>query len=184
MTAAMWMPETRPDKALRHLYLLSAPTYPVPPALPPWHRLEHHNELDPAVPVWLTGRPRIGDAYLGAPAVRCEMPACRIVHRGGFNTGACWRAALAAGWRLDWIGRRACPRCQQNRPVFWRPPATPDLPVVWDADAAVRGIERMLPPLPTIPQPAGTTNIWALPEPAPGPVPQQQPRRRHRKDTP
>jgi len=171
VNTAPWMPAARPPGALRQLYALSAAAYPGP-VMPPWPRREHHNELDPQTPVWLTERPAIGDAYLGEPAVRCEMAACRIVHRGGFSARQCWLAALAAGWRLDWVGRRACPRCQQNRPAFWRPPATGNLPAVWDRRAALHGVARMLPP----------------PAPAAGGWPAQPPatagRRRHRKDVP
>jgi len=41
--------------------------------------------------------------------------------------------AILAGWRVDALGRLACPRCQQNGAGF----RTPHPVALWDRDAAI-----------------------------------------------
>ncbi len=92
----------------------------------------------------MTVRAVIGD-QLRMPVMWCEMGSCISWHADPAALGeADTRArAIGAGWRIDALGRLACPRCQQADPAFW---AT-DLVVPWDrytaiaraARAAVRG---------------------------------------------
>ena len=60
----------------------------------------------------------------------CEMGSCISWHADPAALGeADTRArAIAAGWRIDALGRLACPRCQQSDPGFWasRPVAVRD----------------------------------------------------------
>jgi hypothetical protein len=60
----------------------------------------------------------------------CEMGSCISWHADPAALGeADTRArAIAAGWRIDGLGRLACPRCQQSDPGFWasRPVAVRD----------------------------------------------------------
>jgi hypothetical protein len=63
--------------------------------------------------------------------------------------------AISAGWRIDALGRLACPQCQQTDPCFW---ATGRV-VRWDrytavAQVAVIGSEDAGPPEPARRQPA------------------------------
>ena len=50
----------------------------------------------------------------------CEMGPCISWHADPAALGeADTRArAIAAGWRIDALGRLACPRCQQNDPRY------------------------------------------------------------------
>ena len=92
----------------------------------------------------MTGRAVIGD-QLRMPVMWCEMGSCISWHADPAALGeADTRArAIGGGWRIDALGRLACPRCQQSDPGFW---AT-DPVVLWDrytaiaraARAAVRG---------------------------------------------
>ena len=92
----------------------------------------------------MTGRAVIGD-QLRMPVMWCEMGSCISWHADPAALGeADTRArAIGAGWRIDALGRLACPRCQQTDPGFW---ATGPV-VLWDrytaiaraARAAVRG---------------------------------------------
>jgi hypothetical protein len=71
----------------------------------------------------------IGD-QLRMPVMWCEMGSCVSWHADPAALGeADTRArAIAAGWRIDAVGRLACPRCQQTDPGFWasRPVAVRD----------------------------------------------------------
>jgi hypothetical protein len=97
-----------------------------------------------AASVEMTVRPVIGD-QLRMPIMWCEMGSCISWHADPAALGeADTRArAIGAGWRIDALGRLACPRCQQTDPGFWA--AGPVVP--WDrytavarsARAAVRG---------------------------------------------
>src|SRR5215469_7102434 len=77
------------------------------------------------------GRAVIGD-QLRIPIVWCEMAPCISHHTSPVALGeADVRArAIAAGWRVDRLGRLTCPGCQQSSPWFW--PAHPVVP--WDRE--------------------------------------------------
>ncbi len=80
-----------------------------------------------------TERAAIGD-QLRRPMMWCEIASCISYHADPAALGeADARArAIRAGWRIDGLGRLACPRCQQTA-SFWT-----SRPVVrWDRDAAV-----------------------------------------------
>ncbi len=86
----------------------------------------------------------------------CEMGSCISWHADPAALGeADTRArAIAAGWRIDALGRLACPRCQQTDPGFWasRPLA------VRDRDMAL----ARTAPIPAVPG-DGTARSAALP---------------------
>ena len=99
----------------------------------------------------MTVRAVIGD-QLRMPIMWCEMGSCISRHADPAALGeADTRArAIGAGWRIDALGRLACPRCQQTDPGFWA--ARPV--VLWDrytalaraARAAVRSDGPPIPP--------------------------------------
>jgi hypothetical protein len=93
--------------------------------------------LDPWTAVPMVKRAEIGDAYLGAPAIRCEIGYCRafFADPGALSTHGVWRAAHTAGWQRDWIGRYACPPCVQGNRSYRPDPSA--LPVPYDAGAAM-----------------------------------------------
>ncbi len=68
----------------------------------------------------ITERAVIGDE-LRMPTMWCEMGSCISWHADPAALGeADIRArAIAAGWRVDALGRLACPRCQQSNGQFW-----------------------------------------------------------------
>jgi len=68
----------------------------------------------------ITERAVIGDE-LRMPIMWCEMGFCISWHADPAALGeADIRArAIAAGWRVDALGRMACPRCQQSNSQFW-----------------------------------------------------------------
>ena len=68
----------------------------------------------------ITARAVIGDE-LRMPIMWCEMGFCISWHADPAALGeADIRArAIAAGWRVDALGRMACPRCQQSNSQFW-----------------------------------------------------------------
>jgi len=73
----------------------------------------------PAGPAGATVRAVIGD-QLRMPVMWCEMGSCVYWHADPAALGeADARArAIDAGWRIDALGRLACPRCQQTDPGF------------------------------------------------------------------
>jgi hypothetical protein len=82
----------------------------------------------------VTGRAVIGD-QLRLPIAWCEMGSCIWRHADPAALGeADIRArAIAAGWRVDALGRLACPGCQQSSPGF-----RASCPVaLWDRDTAI-----------------------------------------------
>ena len=82
----------------------------------------------------VTERAPIGD-QLRLPIAWCEMGSCISHHADPAALGeADIRArAISAGWRVDALGRLACPKCQQSGPSFWA-----SHPVaLWDRDAAI-----------------------------------------------
>jgi hypothetical protein len=62
----------------------------------------------------------IGD-QLRMPVMWCEMGSCISWYTDPAALGeADTRArAIRVGWRIDALGRLACPRCQQTDPRFW-----------------------------------------------------------------
>lgn len=70
--------------------------------------------------VRITERAVIGDE-LRIPIMWCEIGSCIARHADPAALGeADLRArAIAAGWRVDALGRLACPRCQQKDGEFW-----------------------------------------------------------------
>jgi hypothetical protein len=82
----------------------------------------------------------IGD-QLRMPVMWCEMGSCVSWHADPAALGeADTRArAIAAGWRIDALGRLACPQCQQTDPRYWA--ARPVVP--WDRSMAIAGTARL-----------------------------------------
>ena len=92
-----------------------------------------------------TGRAVIGDE-LRIPIMWCEMGSCITWYTDPAALGeADTRArAIAAGWRIDALGRLACPTCQQTDPCFWTAcPVTP-----WDRYVAMVRAARAARPVP------------------------------------
>jgi hypothetical protein len=85
-------------------------------------------------PIEITERAAIGDE-LRIPLAWCEMGSCISYHADPAALGeADIRArAIAAGWRVDALGRLACPQCQQADSWFW----TAHPVALWDRDTAV-----------------------------------------------
>jgi len=82
----------------------------------------------------------IGD-QLRAPIAWCEMGSCISRHADPAALGEAdiRGRAISAGWRIDALGRLACPRCQQASPGFRAP-----CPVaLWDRDTAITSAARM-----------------------------------------
>ena len=75
----------------------------------------------------------IGDE-LRIPTAWCEMDSCisHYAHPAALGEVDNRSRAISAGWRIDALGRLACPRCQQG-PWFW---ATQPL-TRWDRSEAV-----------------------------------------------
>ena len=68
----------------------------------------------------ITVRAVIGDE-LRMPIMWCEMGSCISWHSDPAALGEAdiRGRAIAAGWRVDALGRLACPRCQQSDGRFW-----------------------------------------------------------------
>jgi hypothetical protein len=81
-----------------------------------------------------TVRPVIGDE-LRMPIMWCEMGSCIswCSDPSALGEADARARAISAGWRMDALGRLACPRCQQTDPSFW---ATSQV-VLWDRYTAV-----------------------------------------------
>ncbi len=71
----------------------------------------------------------IGDE-LRIPLMWCEMGSCIswYADRAALGEADTRARAISAGWRLDAVGRLACPGCQQQDPCFW----TPAPVLAWD----------------------------------------------------
>ena len=104
-----------------------APTAPAAPARPA-------GPAAPGGPAGAAVRAVIGD-QLRMPVMWCEMGSCVSWYADPAALGeADTRArAIGAGWRIDALGRRACPSCQQTDVGFW---AT-DPVVPWDRRTAI-----------------------------------------------
>ena len=94
----------------------------------------------PAGPAGAAERAVIGD-QLRLPIMWCEMGSCVSWHADPAALGeADTRArAIDAGWRIDALGRLACPQCQQTDPGYWA--ARPVVP--WDRSMAIAGTARL-----------------------------------------
>ena len=82
----------------------------------------------------ITERAAIGDE-LRIPLAWCEMGSC-ISHYAdpeALGEADIRTRAIAAGWRVDALGRLACPQCQQADSWFW----TAHPVALWDRDTAV-----------------------------------------------
>ena len=68
----------------------------------------------------VTGRAVIGDE-LRIPIMWCEMGICisRYCDPAALGEADVRARAIGAGWRVDALGRLACPRCQQTDGRFW-----------------------------------------------------------------
>src|SRR5262249_43986464 len=66
------------------------------------------------------GRAVIGD-QLRMPIVWCEMGSCIswYAHPAALGEADTRARAIDVGWRIDALGRLACPQCQQTDPGFW-----------------------------------------------------------------
>jgi hypothetical protein len=106
----------------------AAPATAVPPASLPGRRTRLRTSVE------ITERSAIGDE-LRIPIAWCEMGSCISHHEDPAALGeADIRArAVAEGWRVDALGRLACPKCQQSDAWFWT--AHPVAP--WDRETAV-----------------------------------------------
>ena len=87
-----------------------------------------------------TERAVIGD-QLRMPIMWCEMGSCISWHADPAALGeADTRArAIDAGWRIDALGRLACPRCQQTDPGYWSARRV----VPWDRSMAIARTARL-----------------------------------------
>jgi len=85
------------------------------------------------------GRAVIGD-QLRMPIMWCEMGPCIswYAHPAALGEADTRARAIDVGWRIDALGRLACPQCQQTDPGFWsaRPVA------VWDRHMAIARAAR------------------------------------------
>jgi hypothetical protein len=106
----------------------AAPAAAVPPPGLPGRRTRLRTSVE------ITERSAIGDE-LRIPIAWCEMGSCISHHEDPAALGeADIRArAVAEGWRVDALGRLACPKCQQSDAWFWT--AHPVAP--WDRETAV-----------------------------------------------
>jgi hypothetical protein len=114
----------------------------------------------PAGPAGAAVRAVIGD-QLRMPIMWCEMGSCVSWHADPAALGeADTRArAIDAGWRIDALGRLACPQCQQNDPRYWA--ARPVVP--WDRHAAIARTTR----IPAAPRSSGVPGRAASGYPPP-----------------
>jgi len=87
-----------------------------------------------------TERAVIGD-QLRMPIMWCEMGSCISWHADPAALGeADTRArAIDAGWRIDALGRLACPQCQQTDPGYWSARRV----VPWDRSMAIARTARL-----------------------------------------
>ena len=87
-----------------------------------------------------TERPVIGD-QLRMPVMWCEMGSCIswYTHPAALGEADTRARAIAAGWRIDALGRLTCPQCQQTDPGFWA--TRPVVP--WDRYLAIARTARI-----------------------------------------
>jgi hypothetical protein len=82
----------------------------------------------------ITERAAIGDE-LRIPLAWCEMGSCisHYADPAALGEADIRTRAIAAGWRVDALGRLACPQCQQGDSWFW----TAHPVALWDRDTAL-----------------------------------------------
>ena len=82
----------------------------------------------------ITERAAIGDE-LRIPLAWCEMGSCisHYADPAALGEADIRTRAIASGWRVDALGRLACPQCQQGDSWFW----TAHPVALWDRDTAV-----------------------------------------------
>ena len=82
-------------------------------------RPEPVRDARPEAPAGPAVRAVIGD-QLRMPVMWCEMGSCISWHAdpAALGEGDMRARAIGAGWRIDALGRLACPRCQQADPNF------------------------------------------------------------------
>jgi hypothetical protein len=75
------------------------------------------------------------------PVMWCEMGSCIswYTHPAALGEEDTRARAIGAGWRIDALGRLACPQCQQTDPGFWA--ACPVVP--WDRYLAIARTARI-----------------------------------------
>jgi hypothetical protein len=114
----------------------AAPSAPLP--APPVPRVS--DEDGPRESAAITERALIGDE-LRIPIAWCDMDACisHYEHPAALGEADIRARAIAVGWRVDAVGRLACPQCQQSVPWFW----TTQPVVLWNRDWAVTAATRM-----------------------------------------
>ena len=110
-----------------------------PPAADSWRAAAPPGTTSPGragrkADVEITERAAIGDE-LRIPLAWCEMGACisRYADPAALGEADIRARAIAAGWRLDALGRLACPQCQQGDAWFW----TAHPVALWDRHTAV-----------------------------------------------
>ncbi len=110
-------------------------------------------------------RALIGDE-LRTPTAWCEMSSCISWHadRSALGEADIRARAIGAGWRIDALGRLACPRCQQTSSSF-----RATRPVVpWDRTTAIMMAARATARGNHPGGPAAATNGHGTRRPAPG----------------
>jgi hypothetical protein len=110
-------------------------------------------------------RALIGDE-LRTPTAWCEMSSCISWHadRSALGEADIRARAIGAGWRIDALGRLACPRCQQTSASF-----RATRPVVpWDRTTAIMMAARATARGNHPGGPAAGTNGRGTRRPAPG----------------
>jgi hypothetical protein len=82
----------------------------------------------------------IGDE-LRMPIMWCEMGSCIswYSHPAALGEADTRARAIDAGWRIDALGRLACPQCQQTDPGFWSSSTV----VLWDRYTAIARTARI-----------------------------------------
>jgi hypothetical protein len=105
---------------------------------PPVHRpvasVQAHARVEASACAETSERAAIGD-QLRIPIAWCEMGSCISHHadRAALGEADIRARAISADWRIDALGRLACPRCQQSGAGFQA-----SHPVaLWDRDAAI-----------------------------------------------
>ena len=111
-----------------------------PPPKPPTPRLlPRPGGAEAGVRAETMVRAVIGD-QLRMPIMWCEMGSCIswYAHPAALGEADTRARAIDVGWRIDALGRLACPQCQQTDPGFWsaRPVA------VWDRYMAIARAAR------------------------------------------
>ena len=111
---------------------------PAPVTAPPAPRASDEGGLRDGAAI--PERAPIGDE-LRIPIAWCDMDACisYYEHPAALGEADIRARAIAAGWRVDAVGRLACPGCQQRVPWFW----TTQPVVRWDRGRAVTAAARL-----------------------------------------